>query len=225
MSRWPMPFSARLARVLCNIRDGLDDFLHRCGLAERFSKRFRKRHRVPARLLWVVWKRVVDERKYPRVGIVLKKEFDLVPEASETVGALAMQDLDRCLSFAVSRQPDLRITSPAKLLKQSPPTKLVATSYWHRSCSPLVRWRRSYHSPYHWPRLDHGADAHKIRKARVCGAFVVSPLPDSNRRPLLTMRSKRQPDATHGKGFRLSPWFFGTSDLPVIATGCNHGAP
>jgi hypothetical protein len=41
----------------------------------------------------------------------------------------------------------------------------------------------------------------------------------------LTMRSKRQRVATVGNGFRLFWRVQSRSDLPLIATGCNHGAP
>ena len=44
-------------------------------------------------------------------------------------------------------------------------------------------------------------------------------------RPLLTMRSFRQPVAARGNGFGLFPWLPRHTDLPLIATGCNHGAP
>src|SRR5919197_5401730 len=43
--------------------------------------------------------------------------------------------------------------------------------------------------------------------------------------PLLTMRSNRQPVATDGDGFGLFLPFPRRFDLPLIATGCNHGAP
>ena len=43
--------------------------------------------------------------------------------------------------------------------------------------------------------------------------------------PLLTMRCARQPIAIHGNGFRLFWPPAGSRDLPLIATGCNHGAP
>jgi hypothetical protein len=39
------------------------------------------------------------------------------------------------------------------------------------------------------------------------------------------MRSKRQPVATRGNGFRLFLRFLRPSDLRPVATGCNHGAP
>jgi hypothetical protein len=42
---------------------------------------------------------------------------------------------------------------------------------------------------------------------------------------LLTMRSKRQPVATHSNGFGLFAPARRRSDLPLIANGCNHGAP
>ena len=41
----------------------------------------------------------------------------------------------------------------------------------------------------------------------------------------LTMRSKRQLVATGGKGFGLFWRLPRRFDLPLIATGCNHGAP
>jgi hypothetical protein len=43
--------------------------------------------------------------------------------------------------------------------------------------------------------------------------------------PLLTMERLRQPMATHGNGSRLFSPLPRRSDLPLIATGCNHGAP
>jgi hypothetical protein len=43
--------------------------------------------------------------------------------------------------------------------------------------------------------------------------------------PLFTMRCERQLVATHGNGFRLFLRFPRRSDLPLIAIGCNHGAP
>jgi hypothetical protein len=52
-----------------------------------------------------------------------------------------------------------------------------------------------------------------------------SPLTDSNRRPLLTMRCDRQPVATDGNGFGVIPPFSRLRDLPPLATGCSHGAP
>src|SRR5213083_1064240 len=42
---------------------------------------------------------------------------------------------------------------------------------------------------------------------------------------LLTMERLRQPVAADGNGFRLFSRFRGAADLPLIATGCNHGAP
>jgi hypothetical protein len=41
----------------------------------------------------------------------------------------------------------------------------------------------------------------------------------------LTMRSFRQLVATDGNGFGLFLPFFWLSDLPLVAAGCNHGAP
>ena len=43
--------------------------------------------------------------------------------------------------------------------------------------------------------------------------------------PLLTMRCARQPVAADGNGFGLALPFPRPFDLPLIATGCNHGAP
>jgi hypothetical protein len=43
--------------------------------------------------------------------------------------------------------------------------------------------------------------------------------------PLFTMRSDRQPLATHGNGFGLFPQLPRRTNLPPIATGCIHGAP
>jgi hypothetical protein len=43
--------------------------------------------------------------------------------------------------------------------------------------------------------------------------------------PLLTMRSFRQLVATHGNGFGLFLRLPRLSDLRLIATYCNHGAP
>jgi hypothetical protein len=42
---------------------------------------------------------------------------------------------------------------------------------------------------------------------------------------LFTMRSDRQAVATHRNGFRLLWRFRRRTDLPLIAAGCNHGAP
>jgi hypothetical protein len=42
---------------------------------------------------------------------------------------------------------------------------------------------------------------------------------------LLTMRTRSQPVATHGDGFRLFWQLLRAGDLPLIAAGCNHGAP
>src|SRR2546430_8166249 len=39
------------------------------------------------------------------------------------------------------------------------------------------------------------------------------------------MERLRQPVAAGGNGFRLFPRFMGAGDLPLIATGCNHGPP
>jgi hypothetical protein len=41
----------------------------------------------------------------------------------------------------------------------------------------------------------------------------------------LTMRSAWQRVATEGNGFGLFLRVLRRSDLPLIATGCNHGAP
>ncbi len=41
----------------------------------------------------------------------------------------------------------------------------------------------------------------------------------------LTMYSSWPSLATHGKGFGLFLRFVRPSDLPLIATGCTHGAP
>jgi hypothetical protein len=43
--------------------------------------------------------------------------------------------------------------------------------------------------------------------------------------PLLTMRSSRQRVATHGDGFGLFLRLPRRSDLRLVATGCNYGAP
>jgi hypothetical protein len=50
-----------------------------------------------------------------------------------------------------------------------------------------------------------------------------TPLPESNRRPLLTIRSFRQPVGTDGNGFGLFPPLSRSVDLRLIASGCNHG--
>jgi hypothetical protein len=42
---------------------------------------------------------------------------------------------------------------------------------------------------------------------------------------LLTMERRTQPVAIHGNGFGLFLRFVRPRDLPLIATGCNHGAP
>ncbi len=42
---------------------------------------------------------------------------------------------------------------------------------------------------------------------------------------LLTMLSFPQTVATHGNGFRLFWPFSASSDLPLFASVCNHGAP
>jgi hypothetical protein len=42
---------------------------------------------------------------------------------------------------------------------------------------------------------------------------------------LLTMRSDQQPVATDGNGFGLFSPFAHAVDLPLVATGCNRGAP
>jgi hypothetical protein len=42
---------------------------------------------------------------------------------------------------------------------------------------------------------------------------------------LFTMRSLRQPVATHSNGFRLFDPILAPRHLPPLATGCNHGAP
>jgi hypothetical protein len=52
--------------------------------------------------------------------------------------------------------------------------------------------------------------------------FSQSPLPDSNRRPLLTMRSDRQPVATGRNGFGLLEPISGLVHLPPVATGCDR---
>jgi len=39
------------------------------------------------------------------------------------------------------------------------------------------------------------------------------------------MERRRQPVAIDGNGFRLFLRLLPLGDLPVIATGCNHGAP
>jgi len=52
-------------------------------------------------------------------------------------------------------------------------------------------------------------------------ALYASPLTDSNRRP----PPYHQAVATLGNSFGLIPAFSRLSDLPLIATGCNHGAP
>jgi hypothetical protein len=43
--------------------------------------------------------------------------------------------------------------------------------------------------------------------------------------PFLTMRSKQQPLATDGNGFRLFMRLRLAVDLPLIAAGCDPGAP
>jgi hypothetical protein len=64
------------------------------------------------------------------------------------------------------------------------------------------------------------------QKSRIYGDFFYgSPLTDSNRRPLLTMRSTRQLVATDGSGFGVIAPFSRLRDLPPLATGCDHGAP
>jgi len=52
-----------------------------------------------------------------------------------------------------------------------------------------------------------------------------SPLTDSNRRPPPYHERRMQPVATHGNGSGLFLRFLRTRSLPLIATGCNHGAP
>jgi hypothetical protein len=42
---------------------------------------------------------------------------------------------------------------------------------------------------------------------------------------LLTMERLRQLVATYGNGFGLFLGLRDSGDLPLIATGCNHGAP
>ena len=42
---------------------------------------------------------------------------------------------------------------------------------------------------------------------------------------VLTMELRTQPVATHGNGFGLFSPLPRASDLPLIATRCNHGAP
>jgi hypothetical protein len=42
---------------------------------------------------------------------------------------------------------------------------------------------------------------------------------------LLTMYFRAQPVATDGNGLRLFSRLAGLVDLPLIAAGCNHGAP
>jgi len=42
---------------------------------------------------------------------------------------------------------------------------------------------------------------------------------------LFTMELRTQPVATRGNGFGLFSPLPRASDLPLIATGCNHGAP
>src|SRR6266487_5584274 len=42
---------------------------------------------------------------------------------------------------------------------------------------------------------------------------------------LLTMERRRRPVATHGNGSGFSSPLSALHDLPLIATGCNHGAP
>jgi hypothetical protein len=47
-----------------------------------------------------------------------------------------------------------------------------------------------------------------------------SPLPDSNRRPLLSIKVPRQLVATRGNGFGLFLRFLDSDHLPRVATGC-----
>jgi hypothetical protein len=56
-------------------------------------------------------------------------------------------------------------------------------------------------------------------------ALLQSPLTDSNRRPLLTMRSKRQTVAAGGDGSVPNQADFGPSESRTFATGCAPSVP
>src|SRR5438093_11926699 len=60
------------------------------------------------------------------------------------------------------------------------------------------------------------------QRRRFCGPLQ-SPLTDSNRRPSRYHYFSRQPVATDGNGFGLFSALSRPSDLPLIATSCNHG--
>jgi hypothetical protein len=61
-------------------------------------------------------------------------------------------------------------------------------------------------------------------KVPPCGTFA-EPSWTRTADPLLTMERLRQLVATHGNDFGLFRAFLGEQHLPLIATGCNHGAP
>jgi hypothetical protein len=61
------------------------------------------------------------------------------------------------------------------------------------------------------------ADVSQDNETAAKQAETRSPLTDSNRRP--------PPYHKHGNGFRLFSRLRRGSDLPLVATGCNHGAP
>ena len=63
---------------------------------------------------------------------------------------------------------------------------------------------------------------HPKEEALLLRRFLQSPLTDSNRRPLLTIKVPRQLVATGGNGFGLVLPFPGSSDLLPVATGCDR---
>jgi hypothetical protein len=78
-----------------------------------------------------------------------------------------------------------------------------------------------FHTQTRWKKCN----ASERQNDRVHGAFVEALFRTRTGDPLLTMERLRQPVATHGNGFGVFPPFPCSVDLPLVGTGCNHGAP
>jgi hypothetical protein len=67
--------------------------------------------------------------------------------------------------------------------------------------------------------------ATSLERKGACLRRFCKPPEALDRRPLLTMRSDRQPLATHGNRFGLVSAVFAAAPFAPVATGCDRSAP
>jgi hypothetical protein len=92
-----------------------------------------------------------------------------------------------------------------------PDNKIVDVFVW--------LFQKLFHARPRWTKCNPSGG----KKLRVCGVFVKALFRTRTGDPLLTMERRTQPVATHGNGSGLFLRFLRPRDLPLIATGCNHG--